>query len=59
MDSAELIFCGTVKKISYYSKAKSKIKIVLDAYDEHQAEEAKDGRQYTTGYVTLEDGVKK
>ena len=43
----------------YYSKAKSEIKIVLDAYDEHQAEGAKDGRQYTTGYVTLGDGVKK
>ena len=43
----------------YYSKAKSEIKIVLDAYDEHQAEGAKDGRPYTTGYVTLEDGVKK
>ncbi len=42
---------------SYYSKAKSEIKIVLDAYDEHQAEGAKDGRPYTTGYVTLEDGV--
>ncbi len=49
-----------IKKIqenpSYYVKAKSALKVVLDSYDGWAADGAKRGRPYITGNVTFEDG---
>ncbi len=49
-----------IKKIqenpSYYVKAKSALKGVLDSYDGWAADGAKRGRPYITGNVTFEDG---
>ncbi len=51
---------GVIKKIqenpSYYVKAKSALKVVLDAYDAEIRDGAKEGRPYVTGNVTFEDG---
>ncbi len=51
---------GVIKKIqedpSYYVKAKSALKVVLDAYDAEMKDGAKEGRPYVTGNVTFEDG---
>ncbi len=51
---------SVIKKIqenpSYYVKAKSALKVVLDSYDGWAADGAKRGRPYVTGCVTFEYG---